>query len=196
MGWQRWMKRIFLFILASTAVFLLYASISVYRYAKVDQTQPADAAIVLGAAVFRGRPSPVLRERLNHAIQLYEQGYVETLIFTGGLGSRDQLTEAEVSRQYALGHGVPDGAILLETRSTNTHENLQNAQAVAAEQGVQTFLIVSTPFHMKRAMAIADQLGMEASTSSTRTTQWISWRTKSRAYLREVAAYAVYLLTR
>jgi uncharacterized SAM-binding protein YcdF (DUF218 family) len=167
----------------------------VYRFGELDEARPADAAVVLGAAVFRERPSPVLRERINHAILLYEQGYVETIIFTGGLGDRDSLTEAEVARQYALARGVPDEAILMETTSTNTAENLANTKSLAEAQGVHSFLIVSTPVHMKRALAMADALEMEAYTSPTRTIQWISWATKTRAFVREVGAYAVYLVS-
>ena len=176
---------------------LYFASItlSVYRFSQQDETTPADAAIVLGAAVFDNRPSPVLRERINHAVVLYEQGVVDKLIFTGGLGSDDTLTEAEVAGIYAQQQGVPATAILLETTSTNTYENLVNAQAIGTANHLDHYLIVSTPYHMKRAMEIAGILDLNAHTSPTRTTQWISWYTQSRALLREAAAYAVYKLS-
>jgi uncharacterized SAM-binding protein YcdF (DUF218 family) len=171
-------------------------AVDVYVYAARTDTRRADAAIVLGAAVFGDRPSPVLRERINHAISLYEDGYVDVIIFTGGLGRRDRLTEAEVARNYALDRGVPETAVLIETTSTSTRENLANAQATAAKYDLQSFLIVSTPYHMRRAMALAGDLGMEAYTSPTRTIQWISWYTKSRAYVREVVAYMAYLFVK
>ncbi len=174
------------------AGFVIWAGIDIYTYAQRTETRSADAAIVLGAAVFGDQPSPVLRERINHAILLYEQGYVDIIIFTGGLGNGD-LTEGDVSARYAAAQGVPPEAILIENKSTNTLENLMNAQKLAGEHGLQTFLIVSTPFHMKRAMSIADDLGMTAFTSPTRTIQWISWVTKSRAFVQEVISYAVYL---
>ena len=176
---------------------LLYVggtAVSVYTYAQKDETRPANAAIVLGAAVFDNQPSPVLRERINQAIRLYEQGTVKVIIFTGGLGNQDTLSEAEVSANYAMQHGIPAEAILIENESTTTRENLINAQIIAQENDIDTFLIVSTPFHMKRAMAMANDLGMDASTSPTRTTQWISWYTKSKAYFREVIVYTLYLL--
>ncbi len=160
----------------------------------IDWWQPADTAIVLGAAVFRDRPSPVLRERINHAIQLYEQGIVSKIIFTGGLGSWDTRTEAEISASYAMARGIPVEDILLEAKSTSTRENLTNAQQIATANNIDSFLIVSTPFHMKRAMTMADNLGMDAHASPTRTTQWISGLTKSRAYMREVVVYALYLV--
>ncbi len=170
-------------------------AVSVYTYAQKDETRPADAAIVLGAAVFGNRPSPVLRERINHAVELYEKGLVHTIIFTGGVGHNDTLSEAEVSANYAIANGIPADAILLEDQSTTTRENLINVQSIAATHDLHSFLIVSTPFHMKRAMSLANDLEMPAYSSPTRTTKWISRRTKFRAYLREVAAYALYLLS-
>jgi uncharacterized SAM-binding protein YcdF (DUF218 family) len=168
----------------------------VYRFSQLDEARPADAAIVLGAAVFRDRPSPVLRERINHAIWLYENSYVDVIILTGGVGWNDARSEAEVARQYALARGVPAAATLVETTSVNTLENLLNAQQVASAHNLHSFLLVSTPYHMKRAMAMAEDLDMEAYSSPTHTTRWISQATQSRAYMREVAGYIAYLLLR
>lgn len=191
MGRKVW-KTAVLLVLSLAGLAVLGAGGQVYAYAQRDETRPADAAIVLGAAVFGTRPSPVLRERLNHAIALYEAGTVQYLIFTGGQGDPDEATEADVAAAYALAQGVPLAAILRETTSTNTLENLTNARQIAAANGLETFLIVSTPFHMKRAMAIAADLEMEAYSSPTRSIQWISWRTKLRAFLQEVGSYLFY----
>lgn len=192
----RILKRTFWILSGGAAVFVLAVAVEVYRFSRLDEARPADAAIVLGAAVFRDRPSPVLRERINHAIWLYENGYVDNIIFTGGVGWNDARSEAEVARQYALAQGVPAANTLVETASVSTVENLMNAQQVASENELHSFLLVSTPFHMKRAMAIADDLGMEAYSSPTRTTRWINQATKSRAYMREVAGYLAYLVLR
>ena len=192
----RILKRGFWLVGGGTAVFILAVAFEVYRFSELDEARPADAAIVLGAAVFRERPSPIFRERINHAIMLYENGTVDKLIFTGGVGWGDSRSEAEVARQYALARGVPAEAILLETTSTSTIENLANARQVGTDHGLRTYLIVSTPYHMRRAITIAEDLGMEAYTSPTRTTRWISNYTQSRAYVREVAGYLAYLLLR
>lgn len=191
---RRFSQNILISIFAAATLFTLICAIQVGVYAAKDETQPADAAIVLGAAAYGTHPSPVFRERINHAITLYQQGTVRYLIFTGGRNPNDPLSEAEVGRNYALAQGVPAEAILIETTSTNTLENLSNAQEVAAANDLHTFLIVSTPYHMKRAMSIANRLDMVAYTSPTRTTRWISWYTQTRAYLREVLAYLGYLL--
>jgi uncharacterized SAM-binding protein YcdF (DUF218 family) len=195
--WQtavRLLARLVTGLLAFTLLLGWYAATSVYLFSLKDETRPADAAIVLGAAVVRDRPSAVFRERINHAIQLYQSGTVQTLIFTGGVGNRDELAEGEVGRNYAIARGVDAADIFLETNSTSTYENLGNAQAVALENGLETFLIVSTPNHMRRALAIAADLNMEAYSSPTRSIRWISSVTRTYSYLREVVAYSVYLL--
>lgn len=171
-----------------------YAATTVFLFSLKDETRPADAAIVLGAAVVRDRPSAVFRERINHAIQLYQTGMVNRLIFTGGVGNRDELAEAEVGRNYAIARGVDPADILLEVTSTSTYENLGNAQMVAQQNELETFLIVSTPNHMRRALAIAGDLHMEAYSSPTRSIRWINNVTRTYSYLREVVAYSVYLL--
>lgn len=190
------LRRSFWLLSGGTAVFILAVALEVYRYSQLDEARPADAAIVLGAAVFRDRPSPVLRERINHAIWLYQNGTVDMIIFTGGVGWNDARSEAEVARQYALAQGVPAAAILVETTSVSTLENLINAQQIALSHNLHSFLLVSTPYHMKRAMAMAHDLGMEAYTSPTRTTRWLNQATQSRAYVREVAGYLAYLILR
>jgi uncharacterized SAM-binding protein YcdF (DUF218 family) len=189
----RRIRNVLLLVLLGGLLLVLWSAVSVYAYARRDEAREADAAIVLGAAVFGDRPSPVLRERINHAIVLYEAGYVDKIIFTGGLGMTGRVTEAAAAAAYAQAQGVPVEAILLETTSTSTRENLRNARVVAAENNLQTFLIVSTPFHMKRAIAIADDLSMEAYSSPTRTIRWLNTYTKSRAFAQEVVSYIVYL---
>ncbi|MCL4267693.1 MAG: YdcF family protein [Anaerolineae bacterium] len=190
---KRIKRFILLFCVLLTAV-ITGIALDVYRFSLRDETRPAEAAIVLGAAVYGERPSPIFRERINHAIRLYQDGYVQTIIFTGGVGHRDELAEAEVGRTYALARGVPATAVLIEITSTNTRQNLANAQTVATENELTTFLIVSTPYHMRRALALADDLGMAAYSSPTRTIRWISPVTQTLSFSREVAAYTAYRL--
>jgi uncharacterized SAM-binding protein YcdF (DUF218 family) len=183
-----------LLLLALLALFALVAAVDVYQFSQRDEARPADAAIVLGAAAWGNRPSPVLRERVNQAIRLYRQGLVGAIILTGGQGNPDEPAEAEVARRYALAQGVPESALLLESHSTNTFENLSNARAVAAQNGLDSFLVVSTPYHMRRAMALADDLALEAYPAPTRTIRWLTPYTNGRAFAREVAAYMAYLV--
>jgi uncharacterized SAM-binding protein YcdF (DUF218 family) len=124
----------------------------VYSFRNTTSDGPADAAVVLGAAVWTREPSPVFKERINHAINLYRNGRVRKLIFTGGQGNPGEPTEASAARDYALQSGLPASDILIEDKSHTTYENILNAKQLAATQGIRTVLIVSDPLHMKRAM--------------------------------------------
>lgn len=189
------LKLFLLFFIFSvlTPAFLMWR---VVRFSEQDQTQPADAAIVLGAGVFRGRPSPVLRARIDHAIGLYNDGTVEKIIFTGGIGRNDSLSEAEVSANYAIGRGVSADDILLEDKSTSTVENLRFAKELGEASGLNEYLIVSTPYHMLRATWIARDIGLEATSSPTRSTRWISDRTRRAALVQETISITLYSLRR
>jgi uncharacterized SAM-binding protein YcdF (DUF218 family) len=171
----------------------LILMIRINQFGHVRQVVLADAAIVLGAAVWRERPSPVFEERIKHGITLYQSGAVEKLIFTGGLGERDSLSEAEVARNYALARGVPDEAILIETSSTITLENLIEAQTLMAEQGLETAVLVSDPLHMYRSIGMAQDLGMTVYTSPTPTTRYRTWRSKAGSLIYESFFYTIYL---
>lgn len=194
---QRWRRRMIDLARAAAAaglIWLWYISAAIYIFAEKDETVSADAAIVLGAAAWGQNPSPVFRERINHAITLYRQGLVRALIFTGGQGARSALSEAEVARRYALARGVPAQAIFIEELSTSTRENLTWARDVAQTYGLQRLLIVSTPYHMRRAMHIAHDLGLDAFSSPTRSTRWLSPATQTYAFTREIVSYVHYLL--
>ncbi|MCL5429337.1 MAG: YdcF family protein [Chloroflexi bacterium] len=186
--------KILLLLLALALGWSLYVASSIVAYAQVDETTQADVAIVLGAGVRNGQPSGIFRERINHAIDLYERGVVDSIIFTGGVGPGNQLAGSEVARQYAVEHGVPPASIFIETNSTDTRENLDEALSVMGAQGFTTALIVSDPLHMYRAMAIANDLGMDAYPSPTPTSRIDSIRAIVNFMTREIVSVTVYLL--
>ena len=184
-------------ILGSLLAAMLYVAVTaaaVWNYGKVDDKRQADAAIVLGAAVDGEEVSPVFRERINHGIWLYQEGFVEYLIFTGGTGEGSTVSEAFAAKQYALEAGVPEGHILIEESSRITEENLANAGALMEEAGMDTALIVSDPLHMKRAMEMADDFGLEAYASPTPTSMYRSLKTQLPFLAREVFYYTGYRL--
>ncbi|WP_175493907.1 YdcF family protein [Microvirga guangxiensis] len=137
---------------------------------------PADAAIVLGAAVYTDRPSPVFEERIRHGVNLFRAGRVRRLVMTGGRGPGDRLSEARAARDWSVGQGVPPNAILLEEASSTTQENLTFALPILRRHGAKRVLIVSDPLHMRRAMAIARRLGIEAEPSPTPTSLYVGWK--------------------
>ena len=134
-----------------------------------DRARASDAIVVLGAAQYVGRPSPVLRARLDHALDLWQRGLAPRLIFTGGTGAGDTTSEAAVSRNYALKHGVPDTAILMENEGRTTRESLAAVSAIMRERQMRTAILVSDPFHMLRLRILSAQYGVDAYTSPTQT---------------------------
>jgi uncharacterized SAM-binding protein YcdF (DUF218 family) len=158
---------------------------AVLSYAGMSDDGPADAAIVLGAAVRTTGPSPVYVERINHAVALYRSGAVKYLIMTGGKGLGERVSEAEAGRERAIAAGVPPDAILTETRSRDTKQNLDNVKPIVMAHGIDKVLIVSDPLHMMRAMQVAADAGLDASPSPTPTTRYRTLLTQVPMLVRE-----------
>ena len=169
---------------------LVAARIYMYRSKVADVT--GDAAIVLGAAVWGNEVSPVFRERINHAIDLYRGGKARKIIFTGSRTYRRDLTEAAAGRAYAIKNGVPERDILIEDRSHSTYQNVLNAKQLADANGLRKVLIVSDPMHMKRAVAMAEDVGLEAYSSPTPTTMYQGWRSQIGSLAFETVCYMGY----
>lgn len=195
MSGRTW-KKIAAFLLAAILICILGTALSIVSYSEKDETRPADAAVVLGASVYDNSPSPVFCERIDHAVDLYNNGFVKAIIMTGGVGEGNIRSEADIAREYAEQQGIPAEAILKEEDSSITAENLENAGKVMSEQGFNTALIVSDPLHMKRAMLYAKDLGMDAYSSPTLTTLYRSWRTKLPFLMREEFYYLGYRVVR
>jgi uncharacterized SAM-binding protein YcdF (DUF218 family) len=121
----------------------------------------ADAILVLGAAQYNGRPSPVLRARLDHALDLHDRGLAPWLIFTGGVGVGDTLSEAEVSRSYAIRHGVPDSLILIERHGVTSAQSVGAAAALMRAHGMESALVVSDAYHMMRLELLVRRAGIQ-----------------------------------
>jgi uncharacterized SAM-binding protein YcdF (DUF218 family) len=162
----------------------------VWSTGQSDQARPVDAIVVMGAANYDGRPSPLLRARLDHALELYEEGFAGQIIVTGGKLEGDRFTEAEASRRYLVDNGVPNDAILLENDGHSTWESLEGVAAIADEEGIGRVLIVTDPYHSLRSRLIAQELGLTAYTSPTDTSPW-GTGTQFRHSLKEAAGLAI-----
>lgn len=193
---QRSKKKLTAILIIVILTYISVTTISIVTFSGKDETKIADAAIVLGASVYNNDPSPVFRERINHAVDLYKDGYVKIIIMTGGVGEGNIRSEADIAREYAEKQGVPAEAIMMEESSLITAENLENAKRLMDRQQINTALVVSDPLHMKRAMLYAYDLGMDAYSSPTPTTLYRSWKTKLPFLVREEFYYVGYRLTR
>jgi len=169
-------------------VWLAVLSAAIWSYGAQDQAKQADCAIVLGAAVYGTRPSPVFEERIRHGIALYQTGLVAKLIFTGGCGTGSENAESEVAAAYAIQAGVPAADTFTESRSRTTQQNLAEAKLLMDAHGLRSAILVSDPLHMRRAMWMARELGIAAVSSPTPTTRYRSLKTKLR-FLRHELYY-------
>ena len=191
---KRWLMLILLAFISALLLAIASTAISIYVYGNKVHTTKAEAAIVLGAAVWGEEPSPVFRERINHAINLYKNQNVNKIIFTGGVGEINEAAEAIIGKNYALARQVKLNDILTETESRTTYQNLKNARAVAATYKLNKFLIVSDPLHMKRSVLMARNLGMDAYPSPTLTTRYSTFHSQIEFLIRETFFYFVYLV--
>ena len=137
--------------------------------AQLDERRPADAIVVLGAAQYNGRPSPVLQSRLDHALRLYRQKLAPLVVVTGGMAEGDRESEAAVGRRYLAAHGVPSAMIVPRPRGHSTHESMDDVAEWARAKGMDTLLLVSDPFHLARLKVEAHRIGLAAFVSPTRT---------------------------
>ena len=147
----------------------LVSAAAVLVWSSRDEARPAQAIVVLGAAQYAGKPSPVLRARLDHALDLWNRHLASLLILTGGTGSGDTTSEAAVGRKYAEKHGVPNSAILVENEGRTTSESMRAVAGMLEVRGLQSALLVSDPFHMLRLRILARRFGFTPYTSPTRT---------------------------
>jgi uncharacterized SAM-binding protein YcdF (DUF218 family) len=141
--------------------------VAIHLYGRRDEARDADAIVVLGAAQYDGRPSPVLKARLDHAIDLYARGVSRRMIMTGGTGPGDTVSEAVVSRRYAVKAGIPADAILVETEGLTTSESLSTVARMMDERKLKDAVLVSDPFHMLRLKLLAWRAGITGYTSPT-----------------------------
>jgi uncharacterized SAM-binding protein YcdF (DUF218 family) len=157
--------------IAMLTVFFMWlvSAVTVLFWSSRDEARPAQAIVVLGAAQYAGKPSPVLRARLDHALDLWNRHLASLLILTGGTGSGDTTSEAAVGRTYAKKHGVPDSAILVENEGRTTSESMRAVAGMLEVRGLQSALLVSDPFHMLRLRILARRFGFTPYTSPTRT---------------------------
>jgi uncharacterized SAM-binding protein YcdF (DUF218 family) len=193
---KRWLALTLLGLISMFLVVFGYSALSIYLYGSNTSKVPADAAIVLGAAAWGDKPSPVFRERINHGINLYKRNDIQQLIFTGGQGESSEPAEAIVAKRYAIAQGVDAADILTETQSRTTRQNLYYASQVATTHQLRRILIISDPLHMKRSVLMARDLGMDAYPSPTPTTRYRSFKSQMSFLARETYFYFVYQLFR
>jgi uncharacterized SAM-binding protein YcdF (DUF218 family) len=173
-----------------------YATWRIIAQGDRDDARPADAIVVMGAAQYDGRPSPVFQARLDHAIELYHAGIAPSLVVTGGKRAGDRTTEAETARRYAIAHGVPANAILVEDEARTTFESIRAVGRVLRDADLRTAVFVSDRQHMLRVLRMARDAGVDGWGSPTATSP-LEHDAMARidATIHELGALAVYFVT-
>jgi uncharacterized SAM-binding protein YcdF (DUF218 family) len=155
-----------LILLAAVSIYTV-ALVSVLVVSQQDQRRAVDAIVVLGAAQYNGRPSPVLRARLDHALRLYNEGYAPRIVVTGGVGRGDTTSEAIVGRHYLLARDVVPGDVVVQPQGRSTQASMTAVADWLEAEGLHSVLLVSDPFHMYRLRLEARRTNLEAYTSPT-----------------------------
>jgi uncharacterized SAM-binding protein YcdF (DUF218 family) len=189
------MKRSVQLGLALAAATLLgwmgWVTVQIRKQSVVDEAAPADVIVIMGAAEYHGRPSPVLRARLDHGLELFQQGYARRILTTGGAGGDPVFTEGVVGRNYLMNHGVPPESILLEDEGATTAHSTTVVAEIMRRSGLRSCILVSDGYHIYRAKKMLEFRGLEVYGSPRSIKQETSpqdwW-----LYLRQAAGYTLW----
>jgi uncharacterized SAM-binding protein YcdF (DUF218 family) len=164
----RWTLRIGTVVVALLVVYVGVTFGQVWWASRQDDVAPASAIVVMGAAQWDGRPSPVLKARLDHAVELWEQGHADHIIVTGGKQVGDRVTQGFTGYDYLREQGVPEEVIRVEVEGTDSYEELSASAVILRNEGLAPeVLVVSDPYHALRVTQIADEVGLRAWVSPT-----------------------------
>ena len=163
----------------------------VSRQAERDEARRADAIVVLGAAQYNGRPSPVLKARLDHALELYERELAKRIIATGGQGLGAKFSEGEVSRRYLSEHGVPAEFITVENTGQSTMQSVAVVGEIMDRMELKSCIVVSDDYHMHRAKKMLEEIGLTVYGSPREAAESDEW-TRRKRFLRESLSYLIW----
>lgn len=164
---------------------------AVWSEAQVEDARPADVIVVLGAAQYRGRPSPVLRARLDHALALYRRNLAPRILTTGGYGEGAEFSEGQVSREYLSAHGVPAEMVTVETRGKSTMQSASAVAEIMDRMELKSCIVVSDDYHIFRIKKMLEARGIEVHGSPRRLQNVSGWR-RCQFYARESLAYILW----
>jgi uncharacterized SAM-binding protein YcdF (DUF218 family) len=186
----RFLLRFFMVFLAVAALWTMWVVHEINWVASEDQARPADAIAVFGAAEYRGRPSPVYHARLDHAVALYQRQIAPLIVTLGGGSDKDSgNTEGGVGRDYLLANGVPLTAILAETHSFDTSEQVARLAGIAHAHHLREIVVVSDPTHLFRISVLCEQAGLDVYTSPRPPLGNIDGFDLAERYAHEVVSY-------
>src|SRR5215813_14204046 len=191
-------RPVFKLLLALAALALVIWGAVLYREVRAqsykDETRPADAIVVFGAAEYAGRPSPVFRARLDHAFDLFKKGIAPVIITTGGKGGEPKLSEGGVGRDYLIQRGVPDDSVIAETQSDDTSQSAARVANIMRTNGFHSCVAVSDVYHMFRIKQMLAEEGIEAYGAPRPEYRWTSRWQRFQDTMHEVVGYILWKL--
>ena len=192
---RRWLITLAITLILAAGLLGGSLVVAIYMAARSDQERHADAIVVMGAAQFNGRPSAVLKARLDTTYRVWRDGVAPVIIVTGGKMPGDRFTESEASRDYLVDLGVPERAILLENEGRTSQTSLQRVGTIARKHDIHTVVIVSDGFHLFRSKLIADRNGLDAYGVPAKESPIRPWTMTEFEYIvREAAGVIAYLV--
>ena len=156
----RWWLRLLVLAVVSIVVFLAITAVQVVHTASLEEIHPADAIVVFGAAEYSGRPSPVLRARLDHALDVFHRGVAPVVITTGGAAADPTFSEGGVGRDYLMKHGVPERSLIAETQGHDTAESAVRVGVIMRANGLHSCVAVSDAYHVFRIRKLLEHEGV------------------------------------
>lgn len=157
--------RLLVVLVLVSVIYVLANFVDVWAASRADDEVSAPVAIVLGAAQYNGSPSPVLKSRLDRALELYQNGNVDVVVVTGGNQAGDTTTEAKTGYDYLRSAGMPDEALLLEVQGASTYESLGASARFLRGRSIKSAVLVTNSYHSRRAQLVAGEFGMDAEVS-------------------------------
>ncbi len=189
-----WLWRMALLALFTAVCWCAFIGWQIIQQARQDEARPSDAIIVFGAAEYAGRPSPVLKARLDHALELYQHHLAPLVITTGGHGGDATYSEGEVGREYLRSRGVPEAALIAESQSIDTAESAERVATIMRTNSLHTCVAVSDAYHLYRVKQMLSSQGMEAYGSPRPLSVPHGRQQRLLAVAREVLSYALWRL--
>ena len=191
--WKRWLLFLVL-VFIGTGAYLGVTYARIVHQSGKDEARPADAIVVFGAAEYSGRPSPVFRARLDHAVELYRRGLAPLVITTGGAGYDPKFSEGEVGRDYLKSQGIPDDHLIAETQSADTAESARRIGAIMHANRLNTCLAVSDAYHIFRIQRMLAREGITAYGAPRPNSKPQTLQKRSEAVFHEIGSYTLWLL--
>jgi uncharacterized SAM-binding protein YcdF (DUF218 family) len=156
----RWGLRLLIVTVVAVAAFLTVTAIQIVHTASLEETHPADVIVVFGAAEYSGHPSPVLRARLDHALELFQHGVAPVVITTGGAAADPKFNEGDVGRDYLMHRGIPERSLIAETQGSDTSESASRVAVIMRANGLHSCVAVSDAYHVFRIRKLLEHQGV------------------------------------